>query len=239
MLANHETGALQPVKELTRLSRPAGAAFHCDAVQAAGKVAIDFHALGATTLALSAHKFHGPPGIGALLVRRGTRLRPALHGGHQQQGRRPGTEPVALVAGMGAALDTAMREREQRFRHVRQLRTRLLAQLHEGAAPVVVNGPTEGEGLPHTLNVSFPGVKSDALLMALDLAGVSASTGSACSSGSLLPSPVLQAMNVPEDRLRSAMRFSIGALNSATEVAEAARRICQTVQRLRRHPVPG
>jgi cysteine desulfurase len=236
MLSNHETGALQPVAELTRLPRPAGA-FHCDAVQAAGKVAIDFHALGATTLSLSAHKFHGPPGIGALLVRRGTRLQPALHGGHQQQGRRPGTEPVALAAGMAAALDIALREREQRLAHIHDLRRQLLAQLHEGAAPLVVNGPAEGQGLPHTLNVSFPGVASDALLMALDLAGVSASTGSACSSGSLLPSPVLKAMNLSEERLRSAMRFSLGALTRAEEVDEAARRICRTVQRLRRHPV--
>jgi cysteine desulfurase len=236
MLVNHETGATQPVRELAGLPRPAGAAFHCDAVQAAGKLSLDFHALGVTTLSLSAHKFHGPPGIGALLVRRGTRLQPSLHGGHQQHGRRPGTEPVALAVGMAAALDIAMREREQRGSHVRHLRQRFLAQLHEGAAPAFLNGPAEGEGIPHTLNVSFPGVKSDALLMALDLAGVSASTGSACSSGSLLPSPVLQAMKVPDERLRSAMRFSLSALTSAAEVDEAAHRICQTVQRLRRHP---
>jgi cysteine desulfurase len=237
MLANHEMGAIQPIAELTG-ALDGRAAFHCDAVQAVGKIPIDFHTLGVTTLSLSAHKFHGPRGIGALLVRRGTRLRPALHGGHQQQGRRPGTEPVALAAGMAVALDAACREMVQRTAHVRELRQCFLSQLRAGADPVVVNGPSDGEGVPHTLNLSFPPVKADALLMALDLAGVAASTGSACSSGSLLPSPVLQAMRVPDAVLRSAMRFSFSFLNTLSEVEEAARRICQTVQKLRRDPGP-
>jgi cysteine desulfurase len=233
MLANHETGAIQPTAEL------AGAidgrtAFHCDAVQATGKIPINFHALGVTTLSLSAHKFHGPRGIGALLVRRGTRLRAMLHGGHQQQGRRPGTEPVALAAGMAVALDAAYGEMAQRTAHVRHLRQTFLEQLRANAEPVVLNGPAGHEGIPHTLNVSFPPLKGDALLMALDLAGVAASTGSACSSGSLLPSPVLQAMHVPDAVLRSAMRFSFSFLNTLAETDEAARRICLIVQRLRR-----
>jgi cysteine desulfurase len=232
MLANHETGAIQPIAELTG-TLDGRAAFHCDAVQAAGKIPIDFHALGVTTLSLSAHKFHGPRGIGALLVRRGTRLRPMLHGGHQQQGRRPGTEPVALAAGMAVALDAACREMAQRTAHVRALRQTFLAQIRDGAGPVVLNGPADGEGIPHTLNLSFPPIKADALLIALDLAGVAASTGSACSSGSLLPSPVLQAMHVPDAVLRSAMRFSFSFMNTLAEAEEGARRICRIVQKLR------
>ncbi|MFO0843924.1 MAG: cysteine desulfurase family protein [Gemmataceae bacterium] len=228
MLVNHETGAVQPVRELRDLHPDVP--FHCDAVQGAGKLPLDFHALGVTTLAISAHKFHGPQGVGALLVRRGAPLRPLLHGGHQQRGLRPGTEPVALAVGLAAALELACRQRETRLAHVAHLRGLLLTHLQAHAAPVVVNG----DGLPYTLNVSFPGTAGDLLLMALDLAGVACSTGSACSSGSLLPSPTLQAMGVPDDALRSAIRFSFGALTTADEALEAARRISAAVNRLRR-----
>jgi cysteine desulfurase len=227
MLVNHETGAVQPVRELRELAPDVP--FHCDAVQAAGKLPIDFHALGVTTLSLSAHKFHGPQGVGALLVRRSAALRPLLHGGHQQRGLRPGTEPVAPAVGLAAALDLACRRREERLAHVTRLRDGLLEHLRAQAGPVAVNG----DGLPYTLNVSFPGLAGDVLLMALDLAGVACSTGSACSSGSLLPSPTLQAMGVPDDVLRSAMRFSFSALTSPDEAREAARRISAVVNRLR------
>jgi cysteine desulfurase len=230
MLVNHETGAIQPAASA---KRQAGEAvhLHCDATQGAGKLPTDFHALGAATLALSAHKLHGPPGIGALLVRRGVALRPLLHGGHQQRGRRPGTEPVALAVGFVAALDLACREREARHAHLTRLRQELLDHLRAHAAPVVVNGPANA--LPTTLNVSFPGLAAEVLLMALDLAGVACSTGSACSSGSLLPSPTLRAMGVPDDVLRSAMRFSFGATTTPEDVREASRRISNTVNRLR------
>jgi cysteine desulfurase len=237
MLANHETGAIQPVRAAVEVLAATGIPCHCDAVQAAGKLAIDFHDLGVTTLSLSAHKFHGPKGVGALLVQRCARLVPLFRGGHQQQGRRPGTEPVALVVGLAAALDAACRERDTRAAHVRHLRRLLLDRLQAGAGPLIVNGPLD-EGLPHTLNVSFPGLRGDALLMALDLAGVAGATGSACSSGSLLPSPVLQAMQVPDDHLRSALRFSLGALQSAAEIDEAAIRICRVVNRLRQTSGP-
>jgi cysteine desulfurase len=230
MLANHETGALQPVQAL-RAQVPGAIAFHCDAAAAAGKIPVRFHELDVTTLTISAHKFHGPPGIGALLVRRQTRLQPQLWGGHQQQGRRPGTEPVALAVGLATALELAVREMQDRHRRILKLRERFLNVLHAGAAPLVVNGPADG--LPSTLNVSFPGCRADVLLMNLDLAGIACSTGSACSSGSLLPSPVLQAMAVPADVLGSAMRFSFGALLSEREVEEAARRIAPIVNRLR------
>ncbi len=230
LLANHETGAVQPVAEVAALA--ARAAVHCDAAAAAGKLPVRFHHLGVTALTVSGHKFHAPKGIGALLLRRHTSLRPQLFGGHQQQGRRPGTEPVALVVGLAAALELAERDREHRTAHVLGLRRRFLERLRTEAAPVVLNGPAEG-GVPHTLNLSFPGCRADLLLMSLDLAGVACSTGSACSSGSLLPSPVLQAMAVPPERLHTALRFSLSFLLSATEIDEAAARVAVVVRRLR------
>jgi len=235
MLANHETGALQPVQQLTqRIAERV--LVHCDAAAAAGKMAIDFHALGAATLTISAHKFHGAKGIGALLIHRRAKLKPLLFGGHQQQGRRPGTEPVALAVGLATALDLATRQHEERRNHVLALRRLFLDQLQLLASPVIINGP-ERDGVPHTINVSFPGCQADVLLMNFDLAGVCCSTGSACSSGSLLPSPVLQAMGLSPDRLKSAMRFSLSHLLTEREMIEAARRIGEIVRRLRQVPV--
>jgi cysteine desulfurase len=230
MLANNETGAVQPIADLLRCL-PA-VPFHCDAVQAVGRVPVHFGELGVTSLSLSAHKFHGPRGVGALLLRRGAKVRPLILGGHQQRGRRPGTEPVALAVGLATALELAERDGTARRERVLALRRRLLESLRREAAPVVLNGPEEG-GIPHTLNLSFPGCRADALLMSLDLAGVACSTGSACSSGSLLPSPVLKAMGVAEDALHSAMRFSLSALLTEEEIDEAARRIVEAVRRLR------
>jgi cysteine desulfurase len=231
MLANHETGVLQPIRALTE-TLAGRVRFHCDATQAVGKVPVHFHDLGVDTLSLSAHKFHGPKGIGALLLRRRVKLRPRTWGGHQQQGRRPGTEPVALAVGLACALDCAYREMNDRLTHVRRLREHFLAQLRDNAAPIVLNGPEDG--IPHTINVSFPGVKADVLLMNLDLVGIACSTGSACSSGSLLPSPVLQAMDVADAVLDSAMRFSLSPLLALNDIDEAARRIVAVVSRLRR-----
>ena len=168
MLANHETGALQPVEALAhRLNGLAP--FHCDAAAAAGKIPVSFHRLGVTTLTLSGHKFHGPPGIGALLVKRHARLNPLLWGGHQQQGRRPGSEPVALAVGLAAALGWCEQHRVRHDAKIRGLRQRFLATLRAEAAPIVLNGPAD-DGIPHTMNVSFPGCSADVLLMKLDLA---------------------------------------------------------------------
>lgn len=233
MMVNHETGAIQPVAELVG-QLPAGVAFHCDAVQAVGKVPVDFHDLGVTTLSLSAHKFHGPKGVGALLARRGTQLQPTTWGGHQQQGRRPGTESVALAVGLAKALELAQHEQQGRRERVRRLRSLFLDRLCADAGPVIVNGSDDPAlDSPYTLNVSFPGCQADALLMNVDLAGVACSTGSACSSGSLLPSPVLQAMSVAAEILHSAMRFSFSALSTEEEVIEAAGRVIVVVKRLR------
>jgi cysteine desulfurase len=231
MLANHETGALQPVRALVEMLGEE-VLVHCDAAAAAGKVSIHFHDLGVSTLTVSAHKFHGPQGVGALVVGRAVRLRPLLFGGHQQRQRRPGTEAVALAVGLAAGLQLATNEHESRHQRVVQLRERFLADLHRQAGPVVINGP-ERDGIPHTLNVSFPGCRAEVLLMNLDLAGVCCATGSACSSGSLLPSPVLQAMRVPVEHLHSAIRFSLSHVLEEAAVAEAARRIGHVVTRLR------
>lgn len=234
MLVNHETGAVQPVADLAA-SVAGRAAFHCDAAAAVGKVPVSFRRLGVTTLALSAHKFHGPKGIGALLLQRDARLQPQLFGGHQQRGQRPGTEPVPLAVGMATALELACSQLAERHERVLKLRTMFLDSVRQ-AMPIVINGSESG-GVPHTLNLSFPGCRADVLLMKLDLAGVACATGSACSSGSLLPSPVLQAMGVAEAALRSALRFTFSFVLAEAEVMDAARRVVDAVARLRNQRV--
>ena len=233
MFANNETGAIEPVAEVARRS---GVPVHTDAVQAVGRISVDFHGLGAATLAASAHKFHGPAGSGVLLVRRGVTLPPALFGGGQQGGRRPGTPPVALIVGLATALQRWQAEADARIRRWRSLRDRLESGLIAavGAHRAVRNGPSsEASRLPQTLNLGFPGLDGDALLMGLDLAGVSASLGSACASGATAPSPTLIAMRVPDDRLRSSVRFSLGAFTTEAEVDEAIARVAAVVGPLR------
>lgn len=231
MLANHETGAVQPVGQVA--ARLGGLALlHCDAAAAVGKMVISFADLGVAALTISAHKFHGPKGIGALVLERRTTLQPRLWGGHQQQGRRPGTEAVALAVGMARALELAVEELPARTRHVEQCRHAMVEGLRAQAAPIVINGPESG-GLPHTLNVSFPGCQADLLLMNLDLAGIACSTGSACSSGSLLPSPVLEAMGVAKEVLQSALRFSFSPMLALNQVMRSVEIIAQVVKKLR------
>jgi cysteine desulfurase len=231
MLANNETGAIQPVANLDGLGVPV----HTDAVQAVGRIAVHFHALGAATLAASAHKFHGPAGVGFLLVRSGVDLSPALFGGGQQGGLRPGTPPVALIVGMAAALERWRAEADTRAHRWRTLRDRLEAGIFAALGPdlVVRNGPADDASrLPQTLNLGFPGVDGDALLIGLDLAGLSVSLGSACASGATTPSPTLLAMRVPADRLRSSVRFSLGAFTTEGEVDEAVARVASVVRRI-------
>ncbi len=231
MLANNETGAIQPIAEVVRRSR---VPVHTDAVQAVGRIPVDFHELGVATLAASAHKFHGPAGVGVLLVRRDLTIPPVLFGGNQQHGQRPGTMPVALIVGMAAALERWQAEADDRTRRWRSLRDRLETGLIAavGADRIVRNGPSrESSRLPQTLNLGFPGLDGDALLIGLDMAGVSASLGSACASGATTPSPTLIAMGVPGDRLRSSVRFSLGAFTTEAEVDEAIARVAAVVDR--------
>jgi cysteine desulfurase len=234
MLGNNETGVIQPVRQLAERAAAAGVPFHTDAVQAVGKLPVDFRALGVATLSLSAHKFHGPRGIGALLVRHGARLSPILFGGFQQDGLRPGTEPVALAVGLCTALEVWHGQRESRREHLATLRDRFEAQLRAGWPELVVNGGG-AERLPHTSNVSFPGLDRQALAIALDLAGVACSTGSACASGASERSPTLLAMGLPAAVVEGALRFSFAATTTFEEVDEAARRILHVCKDLKTH----
>lgn len=236
MLAHNETGVVQPVVALAEIAATRGVAIHTDAVQAAGRVPIDFHALGVATLAASAHKLHGPAGVGVLVVRRGLKLAPRLFGGGQQGGVRPGTPSVALAVGMAAALERWESERDERITRWRRLRDRLEAALRTGLgdATVVRHGSTrEGCRLPQTLHVGFEGVDANSLLIQLDMAGVCVSLGSACASGSTRPSPTLLAMGVPEALARGSIRFSLGATTTEADVDEAAVRVVEVVARAR------
>ncbi len=238
LLAHNETGVIQPVGELASLCAKHQVPLHLDAVQAVGKIDVDFHALGATSLSLGAHKFHGPRGIGALLIREGTRLGPLLSGGHQEREHRAGTEPVALAVGLAKALELWHAERHHIREHLTSLRDQLAAQLIETCSPVVIHG-AGAERLPNTLNVAFPGCDGEALLVALDLAGVCCSMGSACASGSSEPAPILLAMGCSRETALSSLRFSLGRGNTTEEIDEAARQIAEVVQRMRRRRLPA
>lgn len=231
--AHNETGVIQDLGPLVEQCRTQQTPLHVDGVQAVGKIPVNFHALGATTLSFAAHKFHGPRGVGGMLVRQGTRLTPLLYGGHQEQGRRPGTEPVALIAGMARALELWHAQQTERTAHLTQLRDRLERGLRERCAPAVVNGGAAPR-LPNTLNIAFPGLDGEALLVALDLAGVCCSLGSACASGSTEPSPILVAMGLPPEVYRSSVRLTLSLDNSAEEIDEAVRRISAVVAQLRK-----
>ena len=232
ILAHNETGVIQDLTPLSERCQKHRVPFHVDAVQAVGKIPVHFRELGATALSLGAHKFHGPRGIGALLLKEGLELSPWLFGGHQEQGRRPGTEPVALIAGMAKALELWHADQDRRTARIRSLRDRLQQGLEEKCPPVAINGSPEHR-LPNTLNISFPGLDGEALLVALDLEGIACSLGSTCASGSMEPAPSLLAMGLGEDLTRSAVRFSVAFDNTEEEITEAVTRITTVVNRLR------
>jgi cysteine desulfurase len=233
MRASNETGVLQPVAEIAAACRARDIPCHTDATQAVAKVPVNFVELGVDALTFTAHKFHGPLGIGALIVRRGAVLVPSLHGGFQQGALRPGTESVALAVGMLAALEAWQREADARRSRLAGLRDRLERTLLAGDPQAIALGASAPR-VPHTLCIAFTGLDRQALMMAFDLAGVACSTGSACASGSSEPSPSLVAMGLPDGQISSALRFSLGATSTAAEVDEACRRILAVVNRLRR-----
>ena len=209
---------------------------HTDAVQAVGKIPVSFVDLGVTALTFTAHKFHGPRGIGGLAVRHDTPLNPILFGGFQQQGLRPGTEDVVLAVGFQCALELAAKQLNERAARFLLLRNLMLATLEENSTgPVVVNGAGV-ERVAHTLNISFPGLDRQAMLIAADFAGIAISTGSACASGSSEPSPVLVAMGLPAAVIEGSIRISFGAPTTEAEVVAAAVRISQIASDLRRQP---
>ena len=232
MLVNHETGVVQPVAQIADICKAAGVPIHTDAVQAVGKLPVDFCALGVDALTISGHKFHGPPAIGALIVRHGVKLAPILFGGAQQGGLRGGTENVALAAGLHKALELCHDEAAARAARMAELRDRLESLLRQAMPDIVINGASAPRA-PHTSNVAFPGLDRQALVMSLDLADVACSTGSACASGSSERSPVLMAMGCPADVVDGSLRFSLGSFTTAAEIAEAARRIIKAASDLR------
>lgn len=233
MVGNNETGVLQPVAEIGQLCREFGARFHTDAAQAIGKIDIDFLELGADALTVAPHKFHGPQGIGALLVRHETTIQPTMYGGAQQFGTRPGTESAALVTGMAIALERANGEVEERRQRLQSLRDRLEALIATAIDDVVVVGGSAPR-LPQTSCLAFPDVDRQALLMSLDMRGLACSTGSACASGSSEPSPVLKAMGLPNHLVEGAIRLSVGNQNTLHEIETAAEWIATAVKALRR-----
>ncbi|MEE9601963.1 MAG: cysteine desulfurase family protein [Thermoguttaceae bacterium] len=223
-LGNHETGVIQPVEQIARLCDDAKVPMHTDAAQVVGKLPVDFRGLGVSAMSVAAHKFGGPLGIGALLLRHDVTIHPLMFGGHQQQGLRPGTESVALAVGMLAALETSRRDQEQNAQRIAALRDRFEAGLKAGFHELITNG-YPADRLPNTSNLAFPGVDGQVLLMALDIAGVACSAGSACDSGSVELSPTLKAMGLRHEIVSSSIRFSLGATTAEAEVDEAVRRI--------------
>lgn len=216
MHANNEIGTLQPIAALAALARSRGALFHTDAVQTAGKLPIDVAALGIDLLSISAHKFGGAKGAGALWIRRGVRLVPFMTGGRQERNRRAGTENVPALAAMGAAADYARQTMAANAPPIAALRDRLEQGILTRVPNTAVNG--SGPRVPNTTNISVDRVESESLLIALDLEGIAVSSGSACSSGTLEPSHVLKAMGFPHARTLNSLRFSLGASNTETEI---------------------
>ncbi len=232
MAANNETGVVFPFLEAGRIVKEAGVVFHVDAVQAVGKLPLDLRDAPIDLLSLSGHKLHACKGVGALFVRRGTRLRPLIVGGHQERGRRAGTENVAGIVSLGAACRLAAAALERERTEVRALRDRLEEAILAAVPDCRVNGDRE-QRLPNTTNISFDYIEGEGILLLLDRAGIAASSGSACTSGSLEPSHVLRAMGVPFIAAHGSVRFSLSRYTTQEEVDYAAAAVPRIVERLR------
>ena len=220
MHANNEVGTVQPLREIADLVHAHEAYLHTDAVQTFSQLPVNVHDLGADLLSVSAHKIYGPKGVGALYVRSGIPIEPLLHGGGQERGRRAGTENVPAIAGFGEAVRLLLPEREAVAARLTLLRDIFLAALRQRIPSMVLNGHP-AERLPNNINLSFPGLDAETLLLTLDRAGISASSGSACTSGSIEPSHVLTAMGLPDDRVNSAIRLTLGRDTTRAEVDRA------------------
>ncbi|NOT34147.1 MAG: cysteine desulfurase [Candidatus Eisenbacteria bacterium] len=232
MIANNETGAIQPIAAAAALAHAAGARLHTDAVQALGKLPVSMATLDADLLSLAAHKFHGPPGVGALIVRRRTRLLPLVHGGHQERGRRAGTENLAGAVGLGVAIARAEARRESEAQRVSELSLRLWEGLRSRVERCRRNGP-EANRLPGVLNLSFEGVDGEAVLHELDRHGITISTGSACSAAAAGPSHVLIAMGLSPELAHASVRFSLGEDTTEADLDHILQTVPPVVARLR------
>ncbi len=232
MHANNELGTVQPLEEIGRIARERDIYFHTDAVQSAGKIPLDVEKLGVDLLALSAHKLNGPKGVGALYVRKGTILRPLMHGGHHERDRRPGTENVAGIVGLGAAAEIARAHQAEEQARVAALRDRLEAGILASVPLVAVNGD-RAHRAPNTSNLTFGHIEGEGFVIAMDLRGIACSTGSACSSGSLEPSHVLTAIGLKPEQARATIRFSLGRFNTEEDVNAALKILLAVAEQLR------
>ena len=232
MMANNETGVLQPIADMGSIAQQHGVYFHTDAVQAAGVIPIDVDALHVDLLSMTAHKMYGPQGIGALYIRSGTRIMPGLLGGEQERGRRAGTENLPGIVGFGAAVERAVQERAKQCRDLERLRNRLADGVLATIPHIRING-TMKDRLPNNLNLCFEGVDGEALLMQLDMQGVAVSSGSACSSGDAEVSHVLKAMGLSHEDAQASLRFSLGAGTTQNEIDTVLNLLPNLVKRLR------
>ena len=232
MHANNEIGTVQPVAELAAIAHEHGALMHTDAVQSAGKIPVDVRALGVDLVSLSAHKFNGPKGVGALWIKRGTRMQPIMTGGKHERGRRAGTENVPAIVGMGVAARLAAEKLSSEAARVGALRDRLEEGILRAVTGTAING-ARMHRVPNTTNISFDRVEAESLLIALDLEGIAVSTGSACSSGTLEPSHVLRAMGFPPHRTQNSLRFSLGVFSTQDEVDRVVEILPRLVEKLR------
>ncbi|MBN1342634.1 MAG: cysteine desulfurase NifS [Phycisphaerae bacterium] len=232
MWANNETGVIFPIQEIAELCHSRGVVFHSDAVQAAGKLRIDMSKTPVDLLAMSGHKLHSPKGIGVLYIRRGTKIAPLLMGGHQERGRRAGTENVPYIVGLGRACELALEHRDEENTRVKALRDRLERELLTRSSSSIVNGDTENR-LPNTTNISFEYVEGEAILLLMDQVGIAASTGSACASGSLEPSHVLRAIGVPFTCVHGSIRFSLSRYTTDEEIDYTIEQLPRVIERLR------
>jgi len=232
MLANNELGTLEPIAEIGKIAAHAGVTLHTDAVQAAGKVPIEVTELGVHLLSISAHKFYGPKGVGALYVRKGTRIEPLMYGGHSERDHRPGTEDVAAIAGMACAADMAALSMKEESKRLSALRDRLESGLLARIPFARVNGSL-AHRTPNTTNITLPFVEGESMVIALDLKGIACSTGAACSSGAMEPSHVLTAIGLSPEDARATLRLSLGHQTTGEEIDFALHTIRAVIDRLR------
>jgi cysteine desulfurase len=232
MLANNEIGTIEPIEEIGKIAAEKGIVFHTDAVQAAGKIPIDVEKLGVDLLSISAHKFCGPKGVGALYIRKGTQLEPLMYGGHSERDRRPGTEDVAAIAGMGKAAELALMGMRTESERIRGLRDRLERGLLDRVPHSWVNG-VRAPRVPNTSNLTFPFIEGESMVIALDLKGIACSTGAACSSGAVEPSHVLMGLGLAPEDARATLRLSLGHQTTEEEIDFALETIPPVIERLR------
>ena len=237
MTANNEIGTIEPIRKIGDVARRYGIPFHTDAVQAAGAIPLDVNELMVDMMSISAHKFYGPKGVGALYVRKGTRISNLIYGGSQERGLRAGTENTAGIVGMGKAIEIAVRDLESNRNKIRKLRDFMISEILKNIPESVLNGTTDDGRLDNNCHFSFRGIDGEALLLRLDLAGIAASGGSACTSGNREPSHVLQAIGLDEEMMNGSIRFTLGRETTEEEIMETVSATWEIVEDLRRFQV--